>query len=239
MDSRLSSQCETFVADRDLDNDKIRKQLHERDILAVIDTRNLWEEVNSDPDQLKVPTLSLDADVYDTMLRTECGNLYRRCPESRPIRPMHYQGYEKKRGALKWVCPAAAFEFDCEGPGRMPSAGPGRSQRQVKGGVNQSGLRQSSPAPGIAASDFEVEASLPQKKRHGAHQFQGGRWLHAAQPLFARQTVDGTEDHRLHDGDAGGGQFRDAIERARIDPVTGAVASGLIRPLRGRGFIFQ
>ena len=114
----------------------------------------------------------------------------------------------------------------------MLSAGRGRSQRQVKGGVNQSGRRQSSPAPGIAAFDFEVEAPLPQKKRHGAHQFQGGRWLHAAQPLSARQTVDGTENHRFHDGDAGGGQFRDAIERARTDPVTGAVAGGLIRPLR-------
>ena len=84
------------MADRGLDNDKIRKRLHQRDILAVLDTRNLWEEVNPDPDQLKVPTRPLEADVYDTMLRTECGDLYCRCPESRRIRPMHYQGYEKK-----------------------------------------------------------------------------------------------------------------------------------------------
>ena len=107
------------------------------------------------------------------------------------------------------------------------------SRYQVKGGANQSGRRQFSPPPGIAAFDFEVEAPLPQKKRHGANQFQGGRWLHAAQPLSARQTVDGTEDHRLHDGDAGGGQFRDSIEHARTDPVAGAVAGSLIRPLWG------
>ena len=115
----------------------------------------------------------------------------------------------------------------------MLSAGRGRSRCQVKGGANQSGHRQSSPAPGIAAFDFEVEAPLPQKKCAGTNQFQSGRWLHVAQPLSARQTVDGTEDHRLHDGDAGSGQFRDAIEQARTDPVTGAVAGSLIRPLCG------
>ena len=32
--------------------------------------------------------------------------------------------------------------------------------------------RRPSPAPGIAAYEFEVEALLPQKKRHGANQFQ-------------------------------------------------------------------
>ncbi len=101
VDSDLGRRCETFVADRGLDNDKIRKQLHEQGILALIDTRNLWQEDNLNPDQLKVPTRSLEADVYDTMLRTECGDLYCRCPESGRIRLMHYQGYEQKRGTLK------------------------------------------------------------------------------------------------------------------------------------------
>ena len=57
----------------------------------------------------------MDADVDDTMLRTECGGVNCRCPDSGRFRPMHYQGYEKKRGTLEWVCPVAAFEFDCQG----------------------------------------------------------------------------------------------------------------------------
>ena len=96
MDERLGSRCETFVADRGLDNDKIQKRLHQQDDLALIDTRNPWEEDNLDPDQLKVPTPPLDADVYDPMLFTECGDLNCRCPDIRRIRPMHFQGYEKK-----------------------------------------------------------------------------------------------------------------------------------------------
>lgn len=50
--------------------------------------------------------------------------------------------------------------------------------------------------------------------------------------LCGKQSM-GTEDHHLHDGDAGGSQFRDVIEQARTDPVTGAVAGTLTRPLRG------
>ena len=71
MDSRLGSRCETFVADRGVDNDKIRKRLHQQDDLTLIDTRNPWEEDNLDLDQLKAPTRPLDADVYDSMPRTE------------------------------------------------------------------------------------------------------------------------------------------------------------------------
>ena len=27
---------------------------------------------------------------------------------------MHYQGYEKQRGTLKWACPAAVNDLQCE-----------------------------------------------------------------------------------------------------------------------------
>ena len=148
--SDLGRRCETFVADRGLDNDKIRKKLHERDILALIDTRSLWQEHNLDPDQLKAPTRSLDANVYDTMLRTECGDLYCRCPESGHIRLMHYQGYEKKRATLKWVCPAAAFEFDCQGKDecyRLGQVRAGAKSRVVRTKVDAGNLRQHPALP--------------------------------------------------------------------------------------------
>lgn len=110
-DTKLRARCDTFVADRGLDNDKIRKKLHELDILAVVDTRAKWRADNLDPDQLNRPTRHLDPKRDDTMVRTECGDLYCRCPESGEIRLMHYQGYEKSRGTLKWNCPAASYEL--------------------------------------------------------------------------------------------------------------------------------
>ena len=65
IDSDLSNRCQSFVADRGLDNNKLRKQLFEADILPVIDTRNLWDEINLDADQLDVPTRALDENVID------------------------------------------------------------------------------------------------------------------------------------------------------------------------------
>ena len=82
-----------------------------------------------------------------------------------------------------------------------------------------------------------MEAPLQPNKRHGANQFQSGRFFHAAQPLSARQKVNGTEDYHLDDGDAGGGEFRRSMQPARTGQVTGAVAGGLSRPLHGALFL--
>ena len=94
--SECSERCESFVADRGLDSNRLRKRLFEADILSVIANRNLWQDENLDSDQLRVATRCLDENKFDTLLRTEHGDLYCKCPESEQIRPMHYQGYEKK-----------------------------------------------------------------------------------------------------------------------------------------------
>ena len=93
--SQWSRRCESFVADRGLDSNRLKKRLFEADILSVIANRNLWQDENLDSDQLRVATRSLDENQFDTLLRTEHGDLYCKCPQSEQIRPMHYQGYEK------------------------------------------------------------------------------------------------------------------------------------------------
>ena len=150
VDSDLSGRCETFVADRDLDNDGIRRKLHDQNILALIVTRNLWQEDHLDADQLKAPTRPLHSDVYDTMLRTECGDLDCRCPESGHIRLMHYQGHERQRGTLKWVCPAAAFEVGCRGRAecyRLGRVRDGARSRVARTKVDVDNLRQRPSLP--------------------------------------------------------------------------------------------
>ena len=98
--------------------------------------------------QRKAPTTPLDADVYDAMLRTECGDLNCRCPESGRIRPMHFQGYEKS--TLKRVCPAAAFEFDCQVRSeryRLGEVTAGAKSRVVRTEVGADNLRQRPALP--------------------------------------------------------------------------------------------
>lgn len=46
--SKLAMCCETIVVDRGLDNDGVRKKLHKRSILALIETRKFWVAGNLD-----------------------------------------------------------------------------------------------------------------------------------------------------------------------------------------------
>ena len=98
--------------------------------------------------QRKALTPPLDADMYDTMLRTECGDLNCRCPDSGRIRPMHFQGYEKS--SLKRVCPAAAFEIDCQGRierYRLGEVATGAKSRVVRTEMEADNLRQRPALP--------------------------------------------------------------------------------------------
>ena len=130
--------------------------------------------------QRKAPTTPLDADVYDAMLRTECGDLNCRCPESGRIRPMHFQGYEKS--TLKRVCPDIAFEFDCQGRSeryRLGEVTASAKSRVVRTKVDTGNLRQH---PALPPSTLKRKRLYRKKKCDGANQFQSGRWLHAALP---------------------------------------------------------
>ena len=56
---------------------------------------------------------------------------------------MHYQGYKRQRGTLKWVCPAAAFEFCCQDRAecyRLGQVGAGARSRVVRTKVDVDNL---------------------------------------------------------------------------------------------------
>ena len=178
LDSPLFARCDSFVAGRGLDNDMIRAKLYRKGVLPVIDTRNLRQEKNLDPDQLQVPTRSLDDSVCDCILRTECGDLYCKCPQSGEIRPMSYQGRESQRGTLEWACPAT-YGFNCEGGEqccRDAGVSADAKSKVVRTKVKVEHLRQYPPLP--PCSD-KWKRTVPQKKRLGASQFEPGRRLHA------------------------------------------------------------
>ena len=103
--------CENFMADRGYDDGKLIEKLwDDYDIRAVIDIRNLWK------------------DGEDTRLLGKCenivydyrGSVYCCCPQESRLREMAYAGIEKKRGTLKYRCPAKHYGTVCKGEDKCP-----------------------------------------------------------------------------------------------------------------------
>jgi len=78
----------------------------EMQIKPLIDSRLMWKEKE---------TKLVDPSRVDNIVYDEKGQLYCHCPKSGERREMAYQGFEKDRKSLKYRCPAAAFDFPCQG----------------------------------------------------------------------------------------------------------------------------
>ena len=77
LESELAERCKSFVADKGLDADELRKILYRH---GVIDVRRMWHE--EAVDGLRHPTRSLNEDRVDTMIHDEVGTLYCKCPQT-------------------------------------------------------------------------------------------------------------------------------------------------------------
>ena len=114
----LASRCADFVADRGLDSGPLRRRLWDgHRIRPLVDVREMWREERAEPghDPSKPILRSLAADGGGNILRTEKGEVSCRCPATRELRPMAFQGFEADRDALKYRCPAAAYGLECAG----------------------------------------------------------------------------------------------------------------------------
>ena len=131
--AEAGARCVDFVADRGLDDDQLRRQLHERGVTPFIETRRMWKD---EPlGDIRKPTRALCEDRVDTMVYTECGKVYCVCPQSGEVRPMFYAGFEKKRQTLKYRCPAVEYGLHCAGRDechRMGGISPNAKQRIVR-----------------------------------------------------------------------------------------------------------
>ncbi len=58
-----------------------------------------------DAEQLKLPTRPLYEDPLDPIIHDEKGTVYCNFPETHIIRKMHYNGFERDSGPLKFHCP--------------------------------------------------------------------------------------------------------------------------------------
>lgn len=108
------NECEYFAADRGYDDGKLKSTLFDdHDIRPVIDTRNLWKD--GEKTRLIKGRYNI---VYDYQ-----GTVYCCCPQELKLRPMAYAGFENKRGALKYRCPAQHYGLSCKGKQSCPVKG--------------------------------------------------------------------------------------------------------------------
>ena len=116
----LASRCADFVADRGLDSGRLRERLWDRHrIRPLVDVREMWREEKGEPGHDPSGTIlrSLAADGGGNVLHSERGEVSCRCPATKELRPMAFQGFEADRGTLKYRCPAAAYDLECKGRG--------------------------------------------------------------------------------------------------------------------------
>lgn len=93
-----------FIADKGYDAQELHQELWRMDrIKAIIDIRNLWK----DGEKTK-PAPGFENIVYDHRGKISCVNMF-----TGKIQEMAYAGFEHKRDALKYRCPAKEYGYTC------------------------------------------------------------------------------------------------------------------------------
>lgn len=114
----LAKRCRDFSADRGLDSGGLKEKLWDQyGIRPLIEPRELWKQERQEGghDPSRAITRPLYPDRADTTVHTEKGEVCCLCPRTGRQRPMAFQGFEAKRGALKYRCTAAAYGDFCQG----------------------------------------------------------------------------------------------------------------------------
>ncbi len=114
----LAKRCREFSADRGLDSGGLKEKLWDQyGIRPLIEPRQLWKQERQEggQDAGEAITRPLYPDRADTIVHTERGEVYCFCPHSGRQRRLAFQGFEAKRGTLKYRCPAAAYGRLCQG----------------------------------------------------------------------------------------------------------------------------
>ena len=175
---KLAKRCQDFSGDRGLDSGPLKETLwDDYGIGPLIEPRELWKEEKKEPghDPGEAITRPLYPDRADTLVYTEKGEVCCVYPETGEQRRLAFQGFEAKRGRLKYRCPAAAYGFTCAGHagGRLR---PDRADCPCRPGpadlhpdpALQPVLEAGLPAPQCAGADLQppgqrlrVRAALP------------------------------------------------------------------------------
>ena len=104
----LGTRAEELAADKAYDSGPNNAALHDdHAIKPVIDKRTMWKDGEK--------TRPLKADRADSFIYDEAGKVFCVCPVSGEQREMAFAGFDKDHRALKYRCPAAAYDLFCPG----------------------------------------------------------------------------------------------------------------------------
>ena len=162
LESELAQRCKSFVADKGLDTDELRKIFYRYEVTTAIDVRRMWQEQAIDG--IRYPTRSLHEGCVDTMINDEVGTLNCKCPQSGKVRQMSYYWLESKRGTQKFHCPVSGTGEECH---RLGGVRQDAKRRIVRIKINEeiAPLRRCQSTPvdgrGITKDAVHWSASMP------------------------------------------------------------------------------
>jgi len=112
----IIARAEELAADKGYDSEENNRRLYDDyGIRPFIDKRSDWKDRTD-------ATRVLFADRCDTAVHDVRGTISCICPATEEQRQMAYWGFEPERGTLKYRCPAAAYDFQCQGRSQCPGA---------------------------------------------------------------------------------------------------------------------
>lgn len=109
----LIERCNHAMFDKGYDSkENICDLWNKYGIKPIIDIRNMWKD-GEKTKQLK--SKKVQNVTYDYK-----GTVFCHCPKTGEVRKMVYGGFEEKREALKYICPALAYGIECKGASQCP-----------------------------------------------------------------------------------------------------------------------
>ena len=109
----LLERCDHAIFDKGYDStDRICDLWDLYGIKAIVDIKNMWKDGEKTrlSKNKKIKNITYD---YK-------GTVFCHCPKTGEIRPMSFGGFEAKREALKYICPALALGVECKGSAKCP-----------------------------------------------------------------------------------------------------------------------
>ena len=109
----LLERCDHAMFDKGYDStDRICDLWDMYGIKAIIDIKNMWKDGEK--------TRLLKNEKVKNVTYDYKGTVFCHCPKTGEIRQMSYGGFEAKRKALKYICPALALGIECKGATKCP-----------------------------------------------------------------------------------------------------------------------
>ena len=109
----LLERCDHAMFDKGYDStDRVCDLWNLYGIKPIIDIKNMWKDGEK--------TRLLKNKKIKNVTYDYKGAVFCHCPKTGEIRPMSYGGFEAKRKALKYICPALSLGIECKGATECP-----------------------------------------------------------------------------------------------------------------------